>query len=85
MKTKTLLGLFVPLSLVCTPSLLAADEALGIERENTEINLHSGVKSETRPFVGGVLQSSKFKVRSQIPEVTLCPVLRFRLKGVQKE
>ena len=84
MKTKTLLGLFVPLSLVCTPSLLAADEALGIERENTEINLHSGVKSETRPFVGGVLQSSKFKGKISDTGGDPLPGATVQIKGSTK-
>ena len=61
MKTKALLGLFVPLSLICTPPLFAVNGTGDSERGNTKINLHSGVKNETRPFVGGVLQSSKFK------------------------
>ena len=84
MKTKTLLGLFVPLSLVCTPSLLAADEALGIERENTEINLHSGVKSETRPFVGDVLQSSKFKGKISDTGGDPLPGATVQIKGSTK-
>ena len=84
MKTKTLLGLFVPLSLVCTPSLFAADEALGIERENTEINLHSGVKSETRPFVGGVLQSSKFKGKISDTGGDPLPGATVQIKGSTK-
>ena len=84
MKTKTLLGLFVPLSLVCTPSLFAADEALGIERENTEINLHSGVKSETRLFVGGVLQSSKFKGKISDTGGDPLPGATVQIKGSTK-
>ena len=84
MKTKTLLSLFVPLSLVCTPSLFAADEALGIERENTEINLHSGVKSETRLFVGGVLQSSKFKGKISDTGGDPLPGATVQIKGSTK-
>lgn len=60
-KTKALLGLFVPLSLVCTSPLFAADEALGNEREDAKVNLSYGVKAETNPLIGHVSQDSKFK------------------------
>ena len=60
MKTKALLGLFVPLSLVCTSPLLA-DETLNDEREDIQTTFHYGVKGETEPIVDHVSQNLKFK------------------------
>lgn len=60
MKTKALLGLFVPLSLVCTSPLLA-DETLNDGREDIQTTFHYGVKGETEPIVDHVSQNLKFK------------------------
>ena len=84
MKTKALLGLFVPLSLICTPPLFAVNGTGDSERGNTKINLHSGVKNETRPFVGGVLQSSKFKGKISDTGGDPLPGATVQIKGSTK-
>ena len=84
MKTKALLGLFVPLSLICTPPLFAINGTGDSERGNTKINLLSGVKSETGPFVGGVLQSSKFKGKISDTGGDPLPGATVQIKGSTK-
>lgn len=84
MKTKTLLGLFVPLSLYCTSPLLAADDASSNERENAKVNLHYGVKVETEPLVGFVSQDSKLKGKISDTGGDPLPGATIQIKGGTK-
>lgn len=83
MKTKNLLGLFVPLSLICISLPLAADEVLTIERENTNIP-HYIVKDEMEPLVSRVLQDSKFKGKISDTGGDPLPGATVQIKGGMK-
>ena len=83
MKTKTLLGLFVPLSLVCTSPLLA-DETLNDGREDIQTTFHYGVKGETEPIVDHVSQNLKFKGKISDTGGDPLPGATVQIKGSTK-
>ncbi len=67
MRTKTLLGLFVPLSLIATPPASASSELSAEERGNIQISRQYDTESKTEPVVGIVLQNGK-KVKGKISD-----------------
>lgn len=83
MKTKALLGLFVPLSLVCTSPSLAADGKVTTERGNTQIDLHYDAKKES--LAGGVLQESN-KLKGKVSDAggETLPGATVQIKGSTK-
>lgn len=83
MKTKALLGLFVPLSLVCTSPLLA-DETLNDGREDIQTTFHYGVKGETEPIVDHVSQNLKFKGKISDTGGDPLPGATVQIKGSTK-
>ena len=83
MKTKALLGLFVPLSLVCTSPLLA-DETLNDGREDIQTTFYYGVKGETEPIVDHVSQNLKFKGKISDTGGDPLPGATVQIKGSTK-
>lgn len=84
MKTKTLLGLFVPLSLICTSLFLATEKVSATERGVSEMSLYHGEKSKAEPLVGRVLQDSKFKGKISDTGGDPLPGATVQIKGSTK-